>query len=154
MAAQARKVLFVTSDDPAKCMIAEAIMNRLGGKKFSAFSAVLKPSNDLSPIVVDMLKSNRLPSDRLPQPLERYCGEGAPTMDFVIMLEPRRTDDIFAGLPGRPMKVNWRISDAAGFRNDPRAQAHAFRKTYFELENRIKLFVLVQREGKAGQLAA
>jgi len=135
--------------------MAEAIMNRFGGAGFHAFSATATGPAIASSMVADLLKSNRLPTANLSSAmLDQFCADGAPAMDFVIALAPRPADDVIARIPGRPLKATWRISDAASASGDPIAASVALRKSFLELENRIKLFVLVQQDNKTRKLAA
>ena len=135
--------------------MAEAIMNRIGGEGFRAFSATETGPASINPMVADLLKSNRLPPvSQVPGTLEQFCADGAPLMDFVIMLQPRPSDEVIARIPGNPMKATWRISDATPTETDPVILSTAMRKSFLELENRIKLFALVQQDSKSRKLAA
>jgi len=155
MAAQAKNVLFVCAGDPARSLMAEAILNRIGGAGFRAFSATVNGPASATSTVTDLLKSNRLPAlNHAPARLEEFCNDGATSMDFVIVLQPPLAEEVIARIPGHPQKANWRISDPGTANGDPIAATAALRKSFLELENRIKLFVLVQHDGRTRKLAA
>jgi arsenate reductase len=70
-------------------------------------------------------------------------------MDFVISMG-KNPAAAPRGLPGNPMQAQWGISDPVAGDGDASAQRFAFRRALRELENRIRLFVLVRhhREGE------
>jgi arsenate reductase len=154
MASQSKNVLFLCSGEPTRGVIAEAIMNRLGGDDFRAFCATINGSRRVPTTVTELLKSNRMPTDCALDELDKFCGDGAPAMDFVIALQPRSSEDPASRLPGHPMKANWRITDPAAVKDNPVERATVLRRSYMELENRIKLFLLVQRPSKSRVSAA
>ncbi|MGH7813749.1 MAG: hypothetical protein ACREQI_07060 [Candidatus Binataceae bacterium] len=66
----------------------------------------------------------------------------APPMEFIISLGERPPAAMPAAWPGHPKLVHWHISEPV-FDGNAAIKAHSLRKTVLELENRIKLMVLV-----------
>ena len=49
-------VLFLSNRNTARSIFAEAVMNRIGRKSFSGFSAGMRPANQLDPLACDVLR--------------------------------------------------------------------------------------------------
>ena len=125
--------------------MAEALLNRFGDGRFRAYSADLNPAAELHPLTTEMLKGSGLATANLrPRHLSEFMASGAPKMDFVICIGNGMTPP--RGLPGDPMVVRWGISEPTIAGGDPRGDKLAFRRAFRELENRIRLFVLVRHD--------
>jgi protein-tyrosine-phosphatase len=137
------KVLFVCRDNSACSIIAEAILKRWGGKDFRAFSAGIQPASEVHPFTVDVLKAQRLWGQSIrTKSCDEFLKRDAPCMNFIISIGEQRLNDLPTGWPGNPNIIHWRISEPI-VEGKPARIALAFRRTFGELENRIKLFVLV-----------
>jgi arsenate reductase len=137
------KMLFICRDNSALSIIAQALLNRWEEQGFRAFSAGSQPAVEVHPLAAALLKANGIWSQALkPKDCGGFIGPDAPTVDFVISLGAQRPDRLPSAWPGNPRVMHWRI-------NEPRADGsqkenmRVFRKTFTELETRIKLFVLV-----------
>jgi protein-tyrosine-phosphatase len=144
--ADCRNVLFLCPDNSAISIIAEAILKRWEGRGFRAFSAAgARCALAVHAPVVDLLKANRIWVQGLrPKDCREFLGADAPQMDFVISLGSVAPDGLPSSWPGNPRVIHWRISEP---RVDGRLaeDARTLRKTFSELETRIKLFVLVNQ---------
>jgi arsenate reductase len=146
-------VLFVCRDNSAWSVIAEAILKRWGGKDFHAFSAGIRPTADVHPLAIDVLKTGNLWEQSFrTKDCNEFRKDDAQKMNFIVTIGDRPYDDLPRDWPGNPKVVHWRISDPIVDGN-PAERALAFRRTFRELENRIKLFILVN-ERKAERKAA
>ena len=135
-----------------RSIMAEALLNRFSDGRFRAFSADLEPAAELHPLTLEILKSSGLATANLkPRSVHEFATPGAPRMDLVICMG-KNMSAALRGLPGNPMRAEWGISDAAAAEGDVVAQKFAFRRAFRELENRIRLFVLVRhnRESERG----
>jgi len=149
MAQRALNVLFVCEGNSVRSIMAEALLNRFSDGRFRAFSAGIEPDAELHPLAVEMLKGSGIAIANLkPKSAREFASPSAPRMDFVISM----AKDIAAalrGLPGNPMLAQWGISDPVAADGDAVAQKFAFRRAFRELENRIRLFVLVRHNREA-----
>lgn len=138
------KVLFLSRDNSALSIIAQALLNRWEGQGFRAFSAGSLPADEVHPLATALLKANGIWSPVL-EPKD------AAPMDFVISLGAQPPDGMPSSWPGNPRVMHWRISEP---RADGSDNLRAFRKTFTELETRIKLFVLVNGRKARKKVAA
>ena len=75
--------------------------------------------------------------------MERFVGESAPVMDFVISVGDKLPAVWWKKFPGSPIEAQWRITDPLVSIIDPMERKARLRRAFVELENRTKLFALV-----------
>ena len=143
------KVLFVCRNNSVHSIIAEAILKRWGGKDFRAFSAGIHPAAEVHPLAIDLLKTQRLWRQNFQtKGCNEFLQHDAEGMNFIISIGEQPPDDLPADWPGNPRIVHWHITDPI-VDGKPAEKALAFRRTFTELEIRIKLFVLVHEREEA-----
>jgi arsenate reductase (thioredoxin) len=107
-------VLFLSNRNTARSIFAEAVMNRLGGQNFRGFSAGMWPAQELEPLVPDILRLARYPTDGLfPKSWEDFARADAPPLDFVFTLCDPNAGEPLPHWPGRPVTADWRYPDPA-----------------------------------------
>ena len=150
------KVLFVCKDNSACSIIAESILKRWGEKKFRAFSAGIHPASEVNPLAIAVLKAQRLWGQGIQiKGCNEYLKDDAQCMNFIICIGDQPPVDLPIKWPGNPIIIHWRISNPI-VDGKPKEKALAFRKTFLELESRIKLFILVyerERVKKSAKIA-
>jgi arsenate reductase (thioredoxin) len=147
-------VLFLCPDNSAVSILAETLLNRWGGTEFRGFSAGSNPAPCVNPLAIDVLKTNRLArTDLQPKSCQQFLAQDAPRMRFVISLGDHKPDGLPSMWPGNPKVVHWRISEPI-VDGTPADKKLAIRKTFVELETRVKLFVLVNNRPTSRQAAA
>src|SRR5579875_975763 len=78
-------VLFLCTGNSARSILAEAIMNKLGAGRFTAFSAGSFPKGQVHPCALDLLQRLGHPTEGLrSKPWDEFAAPGAPQLDFVI----------------------------------------------------------------------
>ena len=78
-------VLFLCTGNSARSIIAEAIMNRLGRPRFTAYSAGSHPRPEPHPFALDILKVLNHSADGLrSKSWDEFAEPEAPKMDFVF----------------------------------------------------------------------
>ena len=147
-------VLFVCCDNSACSIIAEAILERWGAKEFRAFSAGIHPATEIQPFAIDLMKAQRLWKQSFKSKgCDEYLKPDARCMNFIICIGEQRPNDFPAKWPGNPSIIHWRISSPISD-GQPEERALAFRKTFKELENRIRLFILIYERERVKKAAA
>jgi protein-tyrosine-phosphatase len=135
------KVLFVCKGNHARSIMAESIMRRLPGGKFTVFSAGSQPRPEISPFVVRLLTSlNHDTTGLHPKSWSEFAGSDSPELDFVFTLSETAANAVPPTWPGNPMTALWTLPDPAAFEGDDVQKALAFADAYRMLNNRISTF--------------
>jgi arsenate reductase len=135
------KVLFVCKGNHARSIMAESIMRRLPGAKFTVFSAGSQPRPQIHPFVVRLLTSlNHDLTGLAPKSWDDFARPGAPELDFVFTLSETAANAVPPAWPGNPMTALWTLPDPAAFEGDDVQKALAFADAYRMLNNRISIF--------------
>lgn len=149
-----RNVLFICSDNSRASIIAEALLKRRGSNYFRVFSGGGAPMADIHPMTHQVLTAQRVWRPELKsKSWGEFLRHDSPQMDFIISLGERAPDGLPSRWPGNPRVMHWRIHEPICDGNAEEI-AHAFRKTFTELETRIKLFTLVNTKESIRRAAA
>lgn len=155
MAQRTFNVLFLCVGNSARSIMAEALLGRFGGGKFTAFSAGTHPAGEIHPLAAELLGHHDFSLERLrSKPWTEFLGMSAPRLDFVISVCERPDEKIWDAWPYPTIKAHWRITDPAAIEGGPIEQRNAFRRAFRELENRIKLFALLRHETREERVNA
>lgn len=135
-------VLFLCTGNSARSIMAEAIMNRLGKGRFTAYSAGSMPTGRVRPEALKQLACAGLPTDGArSKSWEEFARPGVPKMNFVFTVCDNAAKEICPVWPGQPITAHWGIPDPAGVTGSPGEIERAFRDAYMMLERRISLFL-------------
>jgi protein-tyrosine-phosphatase len=134
-------VLFLCTGNSARSILAEQLMNYWGGNKFRGFSAGSHPRGAVHPIALELLRHMRLPTEGLrSKSWNEFAKPGAPSLDFVFTVCDNAAGEVCPYWPGQPMTAHWGVEDPAAVDGPDTQKWLAFRTTFKELENRIKVF--------------
>lgn len=141
-------VLFLCVGNSARSIMAEALLNRFGSGKFSAFSAGTDPTAQIHPLTLELLERHSLPIEGLrSKSWNEFTGPSAPRFDFVISVCERPEEAVWPW-SGDTVKAHWHITDPVGMEGSALERKNAFSSAFRELENRIKLFVLLRHDAR------
>lgn len=134
------EVLFLCTGNSARSIMAEAILNRVGGGRFRARSAGSHPAGAVNPHALDLLARLGYPTAGLrSKSWDEFAGTGGPAFDFIITVCDRAAGEACPVWPGRPTRMHWSIPDPAAA-TGPEAQiALAFADAFRMLKRRIDL---------------
>lgn len=134
-------VLFLCTGNSARSILAEQLMNYWGRGKFQGFSAGSHPKGAVHPIALELLKHMKLPTEGLrSKSWDEFAVAGAPALDFVFTVCDNAAGEVCPYWPGQPMTAHWGVEDPAAAAGTDTEKWLAFRKTFKELESRIKIF--------------
>lgn len=135
-------VLFLCTGNSARSVIGEAIMNRLGSPRFTAFSAGSQPKGSVHPYTLELLKGRNHPVEGLrSKSWEEFEGPDAPKLDFVFTVCDSAARESCPIWPGQPMSAHWGLPDPAAVEGAKAVKRAAFTETYRMLHQRISIFV-------------
>lgn len=135
------RVLFICTANSARSIVAEAILNQIGGDRFRAYSAGSHPAGAVHPVALKLLQG--LHHDTTPlrsKSWDEFTGEDAPRFDFAFTVCDKAAGEPCPVWPGQPMRAHWGVEDPAMLYADEERVYKLFFDTYLLLKRRIELF--------------
>jgi protein-tyrosine-phosphatase len=133
------RVLFVSTSNASRSILAEALLRRAGGERFSAASAGTAPTA-VHPLTLRVLGAAGIDHDwAASKPLERFVDE---PFDYVITVcdDARRECPNF---PGADQSIHWGYKDPSAVDGDEAARVAAYERVFTDLSTRIRQFVVI-----------
>lgn len=147
MSAKTFNVLFLCTGNSARSIMAECILNKLGGGKFQVFSAGSRPKGSLHPETLALLQSQGHDTTGLrSKSWSEFTGPGAPPIDFVFTVCDHAANEPCPVWPGRPHTTHWGVPDPAAVEGTPEERARQIQRIYLMLHHRIGLFTQLRLE--------
>ncbi|MFQ5545836.1 MAG: arsenate reductase ArsC [Acidiferrobacterales bacterium] len=135
-------VLFLCTGNSCRSIMAEAILNRIGQGRFSAYSAGSHPTGTVNPHTLALLARFEHPiADLRSKSWDEFCSENAPTMDFVVTVCDQAAGEACPVWPGKPATAHWGFPDPAKFEGTEAEIQALFSKTYGRINNTLAVFV-------------
>ena len=135
-------VLFLCTGNSARSIMAEAIMNRKGGRNFTAYSAGSHPSGIVRSEAIKQLDAAYLPTKGLrSKSWDEFSQLNSPPLNFVFTVCDNAAKEVCPFWPGQPMTAHWGIPDPAAVKGTPEVVDRAFRDAFASLDRRISLFL-------------
>lgn len=129
-------VLFLCTRNSARSIMAEALLNRLGGGRFHAVSAGSRPAGAVDPMVVAFLTELRYPVTGLAsKSWSAFSGPTAPMIDLVISVCDDAAREPCPAFIGPVLSAHWGIADPVAAPAATRAEA--VRAAYRQLSARL-----------------
>lgn len=142
MADKLLNVLFLCTDNSARSLFAESLLNRLGRGRFRGFSAGSDPSGEVHPLTVyELTRNNYDPTGLTSKHWEVFTRPDAPRMDFVFTLGDTVAAAQMPEWPGNPMTAHWAVTDPVAVDGEELQRKAAFYRAFAELESRVSILV-------------
>jgi arsenate reductase (thioredoxin) len=142
-----KSVLFLCTGNSARSIMAEAILNRVGRGRFTAYSAGSTPKGEVNPYALSLLEKLGHPTTGLrSKPWDEFAAPGAPQLDFIFTVCDNAAGEVCPIWPGHPATAHWGIPDPAAVEGSPAEIAAAFAGAYGQLSRRIELFTSLPHE--------
>lgn len=142
MSSSKMNVLFICTGNSARSIMAESLLNQMGGGTFRAFSAGSHPAGFVNPKALDLLERNRFQtSDLRSKSWDEFAKPDAPHMDFVLTVCDKAAGEVCPVWPGQPMSAHWGIENPTEVEGTPAQVEKAFTDAFMVLQRRIALFL-------------
>ena len=139
--------LFLCTGNSARSIFGEALLNKLGGGRFHAYSAGSHPRGEVNPHTLALLRRLHFPTDGLrSKSWDEFATPGAPKLDFVFTVCDSAAAETCPIWPGQPMTAHWGVPDPAAVEGTDEQIARAFSDAFLQLQRRISLFVSLPLE--------
>lgn len=133
------RILFLCTGNSARSIIAEAIVNELGGDRCNARSAGSHPTGQVNPGAIRLLDELGFDSSTLrSKSWDVFAGAGAPSFDLVVTVCDNAAEETCPVWPGQPLTAHWSIADPAAASGAEDEVRQAFMDAYEALAARIQ----------------
>lgn len=134
-------VLFLCTHNSARSIMAEAILQKIGGDRFRAYSAGSEPIAAPLPAVIERLRTLGHDVTGLrSKSWNEFTGPSAPRMDFVITLCDTLHGQQCPDFGKVAVTGAWPLPDPAKFTGSAPEQATMLNELYASLRRRIEIF--------------
>lgn len=147
-------VLFLCTHNSARSLMAEALLNHLGGQRFRGFSAGSHPRGLPNPLALEALERNAIPTSGLRSKSWDEFGPGGPPMDIVITVCDDAAEETCPVWPGAPITAHWGMPDPSRAEGTHEARLQAFKHTLLSLRQRIELLLALPETGLEARVKA
>lgn len=135
-------VLFICTGNSARSLMAEAVLNQLGARRFRAFSAGSQPAAQPHPMALELLQRHRYDTSTLrSKNWDEFAQPGAPVMDFVLTVCDKAAGETCPVWPGQPMSAHWGVEDPAAVTGSEERRRQAFNDAFLVLSRRIAILL-------------
>ncbi|GAA0786097.1 arsenate reductase ArsC [Roseibium denhamense] len=135
-------VLFLCTGNSARSIMAEAILNRDGQRRFKAYSAGSQPAGAVRPEALHLLQKLNFVTEGLrSKNWDEFAGPDAPVMDFVFTVCDNAAKESCPVWPGQPMSAHWGVPDPVGAGGNDVEHQLAYTEAFRMLNNRISIFM-------------
>jgi protein-tyrosine-phosphatase/DNA-binding transcriptional ArsR family regulator len=134
-------VLFLCTQNSARSIIAEALLDKIGRGRFHAYSAGADPAEAPLPEVLERLKVLGHDVSRLrSKSWNEFKGPDAPRMDFVIALCDAPSGQYCPDLSGQFVTAAWPLPDPAQFQGSATERTTLLNELYAMIRRRLEIF--------------
>jgi arsenate reductase len=135
-------VLFLCTGNSARSILAESLLNHLGGGRFQAFSAGSRPKGAVHPLALETLAAHGLPLTGFrSKSWDDFAGAAAPKMDRIFTVCDNAAAETCPVWPGHPVTAHWSVEDPAAVEGSREEKLRTFERAYRDLEQRITDFL-------------
>jgi protein-tyrosine-phosphatase len=134
-------VLFLCTQNSARSIMAEALLEKIGRRGFRAYSAGAEPAERPLPEVIERLKALGHDTTELRcKSWNEFKGPDAPRMDFIIALCDVPHGQFCPDLAGQYVTAAWPLPDPAQFKGSATERTTLLNELYAMIRRRIEIF--------------
>ena len=137
-------VLFLSTTNCARSLMAESIMRKNGTLLYKPFSAGLEPAAEVHPLTLKTLEHHSYPTDNLkPKGLAAFEKNSSPDMDMIFTFCDRSHGQAAAFWPGHSLTAMWSIPDPTLTVGDEAARMVSFNRAFDTVHEHIAALLVV-----------
>jgi arsenate reductase len=138
-------VLFLSTGNAVRGIVAEALLRHKGGSRFIAHSAGYSMAPNVDPQVLELLKAEGISTDGLHTKgwQEYFAAPRSILVDVIVTLSEEARVNC-PQWPGDPVRVHWPVDDPMSA-TTPDARDWKFRKCIATLQNRVDAMLKQRR---------
>ena len=143
-------ILFLCTHNSARSILAEALLNDMGGEKFRAFSAGSSPRENQqpNPLALQALQGAGISTAGLSsKSWDVFATPDAPKMDLVITVCDNAAGEVCPFWPGHPATAHWGYADPSEVQGSDAERLAAFQHTMLQIEQRLQMLVSLPLAG-------
>jgi arsenate reductase len=142
MAARCYTVLFLSTGNAARSIIAEALLNHLGGDRFKAFSAGSHPVGEVHRHTLELLEREQIPAIGLrSKSWDEFGMSCSRAMDFVLTVCDRAASLTSPLWPGDPLVAHLGVADPMTLGDTSDDRRRAFDLAFRDVSTRVERFI-------------
>ena len=135
-------VLVLCTGNSARSVLAECLINDLGGGKWKAYSAGSNPTGVVNPLSLAVLKEKgHTATGFRSKSWDEFAQPGAPHMDLVITVCDNAAGEVCPIWPGHPSKVHLGFPDPAAATGTEEQRLAEFRKVYGMIDATVRRLI-------------
>ncbi len=135
-------VLVLCTGNSARSVLAECLINDLGGGNWHAYSAGSTPTGQINPLTIEILTENGHAVTGLrSKSWDEFATPDAPRMDLVITVCDNAAGEACPIWPGAPRKIHVGFPDPAAAQGDHQQRLAAFRDVYAMIGTKIRKLI-------------
>ena len=141
---QPLNVLFLCTHNSARSILAEALLNDMGGGRFKAYSAGSSPRDNQQPnaLGLQVLQKAGISTEGLrSKNWDEFATPDAPQMDLIITVCDNAAGEVCPIWPGHPATAHWGYADPSEGDGTDEQKLEAFRQTLHAMKRRLELLV-------------
>ena len=142
------KVLILCTGNSCRSILAEALLNHLGGDRFKAFSAGSHPIGKVNPNALATLKHHGIPTEGFSsQSWDEFDDKW---IDIAITVCDQAASEVCPVYLNSVVRAHWGLPDPAHVTGSQEIIEAAFEATYAALEKRIRQLLVLPVETMSG----
>lgn len=135
-------VLVLCTGNSARSVLAECLINHLGGGRWKAYSAGSHPAGQVNPLTLEVLRENGHAVEGLrSKSWDEFANAGAPRMDLVITVCDNAAGEVCPIWLGAPRKMHVGFPDPAAAQGSHAQRLEVFRDVYAMIEAKMRRLI-------------
>lgn len=147
MAERIFNVLFLCTHNSARSVMAEALLNSIGGGRFRAFSAGSHPSGAPNRFALEKVSALGYAADTVKsKSWDEFAVANAPHMNIIITVCDDAAGEMCPIWPGHPTTAHWGFPDPSKVEGTDNQKRKAFDDVFHAIRRRVQLLAELRDE--------